>query len=370
MICGRWIPDAHFAYFHRRKTMTTTNRKNGRRVLRQNLATFLLMAAAMVMCSGELFAQQTDASSSGSTTSVDALKSFGTAGKAVYPFKEGSKTEAELYSYQGKGCLTHMWFGGKWKDYERMRIRVYVDGEETASIDMELFLGHGIGYKDEFGPWGTKRIGKTGQPSGIYNTYRIPFGKSVRVTAQLHEGDAGNKRFWYIIRGVENLPVTFAGVRLPDDARLKLYKLEDYKAETLEEFALCNTSRPSMLYQVTIAAHSTRHTFLESCVRAYIDGAKEPLLASSGLEDYFLGTYFFNRGMYHNEVAGLTHLNKEDHSFSAYRFHEEDPILFRKGLRLTLRCGEEIGGQTHNQRTQTWKAPPTTYTAYVWVYEW
>ena len=94
------------------------------------------------------------------------------------------------------------------------------------------------------------------------------------------------------------------------------------------------------------------------------------MLLSSGLEDYFLGTYFFNRGMYHNDVAGLTHLNKEDHSFSAYRFHEEDPIFFRKGLRLTLRCGEEIGDQRHNKRIQRWKAPPTTYTTYVWIYEW
>ncbi len=125
-----------------------------------------------------------------------------------------------------------------------------------------------------------------------------------------------------------------------------------------------------MLYQVTIAARAEKHTFLESCVRAYFDGAEEPVLLSSGLEDYFLGTYYFNRGMYHNEVAGLTHLNKEDHSFSAYRFHEEDPILFEKGLRLTLRCGEEIGNQKHNQRTQTWKAPATTYTTYVWIYEW
>jgi len=311
-----------------------------------------------------------DMSREPASTSVDELRTFGTSGKAVYPFIEGDKTEATLFSHEGKGCLTHMWFGGKWENYEKMRIRVYVDGEKTASIDMELFLGHGIGYKDEFGPWGTRRIGKTGQPSGIYNTYRIPFGKSVRVTAQLAEGDTKNKRFWYIIRGVENLEVEFSGIRLPDSARLRLYKLEDYKAQTLEEFDMCNTTRPGMLYQVTVAAHSSRHTFLESCVRAYIDGVAEPLMLSSGLEDYFLGTYFFNRGMYHNEVAGLTHLNKDDHSFSAYRFHEADPVLFKKGLRLTIRCGEHVENQTHNKQQQTWKAPPTTYTTYVWIYEW
>jgi hypothetical protein len=331
-------------------------------------AAFLVVAAVALIGVRHLPAASPD--DAAPVSPVQGLKTFGTSGKAVYPFPEGSKTEAELYRYEGQGCLTHMWFGGKWENYEKMRIRVYVDGEESASIDMELFLGHGIGYKDEFGPWGTKRIGKTGQPSGIYNTYRIPFGKSVRITAQLHEGDTENKRFWYVFRGVENLPVEFSGVRLPDNARLRLYKLEDYTAQTLEEVNLCNTSKSGMLYQVTIAAHADRHTFLESCVRAYLDGAEKPVLLSTGLEDYFLGTYFFNRGMYHNEVAGLTHLNKDDHSFSAYRFHEEDPIFFDKGLRLTVRCGEEIGNQRHNERTQKWQAPPTTYTTYVWIYEW
>ena len=302
--------------------------------------------------------------------SAEQMKTFGTMGKAVYPFTEGSKTEAALFTHQGKGCLTHMWFGGNWENWERMHIRIYVDGEKTASIDFEMFLGHGIGYKDDFGPWGTKRIGKTGQPSGIYNTYRIPFGRSIRVTAQLHEGDDKNRRFWYIIRGVENMHVEFNGVRLPDNARLRLYTLEDHTAQTLDEFNMCNTRKPGMLYLVTIAAQAQQLTFLESCVRAYIDGDKEPLMVSSGLEDYFLGTYFFNRGMYHNEVAGLTHLDKEDHSFSAYRFHEEDPIFFSKGLRLTLRCGEQIENQIHNEKLQTWKSPPTTYTTYVWIYEW
>jgi hypothetical protein len=304
------------------------------------------------------------------SASVQQLKTIGTMGKAVYPFTEGDQTEAELWSYKGKGCLNHMWFGGKWKDYEKLRIRVYVDSETEASIDMELFLGHGIGFKDETGPWGTKRIGKTGQPSGLYNTYRIPFGTSVRVTAQLAERDTKNKRFWYIIRGLENMPVEFNGIRLPDNARLRLYKLENYTAQTLEEFDLCNTSKAGMLYQVTMAAQSTKLSFLECCVRAYLDGNHEPLMLSSGLEDYFLGTYYFNRGLYHNEVAGLTHLNKEDKTFSAYRFHEEDPLFFEKGLRLTLRCGEQMPKSRLKPRPETWKAPPTTYTTYVWIYEW
>ena len=57
------------------------------------------------------------------------LKTFGTMGK-----------EAELFRHDGKGRLTH--------------IRIYEDGENNASIDMELYLGHGIGFGDEFAPRG------------------------------------------------------------------------------------------------------------------------------------------------------------------------------------------------------------------------
>ncbi len=225
-------------------------------------------------------------------------------------------------------------------------------------------MGVGIGFQDDAAPWGIARMGKTGSPSGIYNTYRIPFGKSVRVTVQRAPGHADNPTFWWIIRGVHNLPVEVGGVRLPDSARLHLYTRENYTAQRLEEFDLCHSAHAGALYQVTIAAKSSNINFLEAMMRAYIDGAKEPMLLSSGLEDYFLGTYYFNRGRYYTPMAGLTHLNYDDHSFSAYRFHDDDPILFHHGLRLTCRCGEQLGAHICGD------PQATTYTTYVWVYEW
>ena len=99
-------------------------------------------------------------------------------------------------------------------------------------------------------------------------------------------------------------------------------------------------------------------------MRAYIGGAQRPLMLSSGLEDYFLGTYYFNRGRYATPVAGLTHYEPSKNEFSAYRFHEDDPIFFRDGLRLTCRCGEELNGQ------MMFDCPPTNYTTYVWLYQW
>jgi hypothetical protein len=300
---------------------------------------------------------------------IDSLKTFSTIGKERSDLN--GYGEVELLRHDGKGCLTHMWFGADWPGYEKTRIRVYVDGEEKPSIDMQMGLGHGYGFGDPAAPWGSGKLGKTGHPSGVYNTYKIPFGNGVRVTAQRWKDSPDGAPFWWIVRGTENLPVTIAGVRLPEGTRLRLYKLEDYIAKPFEEFNMCDVPGAGALYQVTIAADGLRDSgdwkdisYLEAIVRAYMNGDEEPTELSSGLEDYFLGTYYFNRGRYANELAGLTHLDTKTNTFSAYRFHDDDPVFFQKGLRLTCRCGEEANGRKLHD------PPETRYTTYVWVYQW
>lgn len=292
------------------------------------------------------------------------LTTFGTAGKegVLYP-----DHEVVLFQHEGPGCLTHMWFGGNWPGYERTQIRFYVDGEVTPSIDMALFLGHGIGWGDSSAPWGTERLGKTGQPSGLYNTYRIPFGKSIRVTGQLGAGVVKPQTFWWIFRGVENLPVYLGSIQLPPKARLRLQVHNDTPLDPLQMIELAQSPGAGALYQVTLAVASANCNFLEAMLRAYINGAKDPLLLSSGTEDYFLGTYYFNRGMYHLPLAGLTHKDAPAAGpcrFSAYRFHDEDPIIFQKGLRLVWRNGEEKEGKAFGS------PQPSQITSYVWLYEW
>lgn len=259
-----------------------------------------------------------------------------------------------------------MWFGGSWPGYERTRIRVYVDGEAASSIDMELFLGHGIGWDDPAAPWGTERLGKTGQPSGLFNTYRIPFGSSIRITGQLGAGVDKPQTFWWIMRGVENLPVTLGNIRLPSHARLRLQVHQNITLKPFQMFDIARSPGAGALYQVTLAVASPNWHFLEGMVRAYLNGAKEPLLLSSGTEDYFLGTYYFNRGGYHLPLAGLTHKSVQPSGscrFSAYRFHIEDPVVFQQGWRLVWRNGEEKNGKIYGA------AGTSQMTSYAWVYE-
>lgn len=296
----------------------------------------------------------------------DELKTFGTAGKEQQILS--SSKESELFSYSGTGCLTHMWFGGDWSGYERTRIKIYIDGETNPSIDMEMGPGNGVGtgYGETNSPWGINKFGKTGHPSGIYNTYKIPFGSHIRVTAQLGAGVRDNQPFWWIIRGTEHLPIIIGGIKLPESARLKLYKLENITVKRLEEFELCKTDKNGLLYEVMMSAHSTNLNFMEATIRAYINGEQTPLLLSSGLEDYFLGTYYFRKGIYYTPIAGLTHIDNTNSSFSAYRFHDDDPVFFQNGFRLTNKVGEqdEKSGKVYGNPQET------TYTTYAWLYEW
>lgn len=57
-------------------------------------------------------------------------------------------------------------------------------------------------------------------------------------------------------------------------------------------------------------------------------------------------------------------LDSAKRTFSAYRFHDEAPIFFRKSLRLTCRAGEILDGKKLHA------APRTRFTAYVWAYSW
>lgn len=298
-------------------------------------------------------------------TGLRRASTFTSVGKQRRPFLK--RAEAVLAEKSGSGYLDHMWFGGSFPHYQRLRLRVYVDSETVPSIDMELGLGVGVGFEDGYAPWGTKFAGITGAPSGIYMNYRVPFSKNVRVTAELPAGVSRDTVFWWIVKGIENVPLEVCGFQMPLHARLRLHKREDLQVQPLEEFALCDVTGGGMVFMVTMAAESANFEFLEGQMRAYSAGNQVPEFLSSGTEDYFLGTYYFNRGLYHLRPAGLTHKNEEDHSFSAYRFHDLDPIIYSDGLRLTCRCGEKTGDQVFGT---TGHPKPTTYTTYAFIYQW
>ena len=261
---------------------------------------------------------------------------------------------------------------------ENATIRIYIDGETSPSIEFKLLMGHGIGFVDPKykTPWNTKRISRDAD-HGTYNNYQIPFSKSFQVSAAHPVGGA----FWYIIRGVYYYPLIFGELQLPANARLRLYKNINVSLEPLQFLDLANIQDSAgVLYQVTIAANSSSFNYLEACMRAFIDGSNSTTWLSSGTEDFFLSAYYFNEGLFHSDNSGLTYIQGPG-TISAYKFFENDPILFTKSLLLRWRCGETVGSET-DDCPNDFKSPSghrnapssglktAVVTTYTWVYEW
>jgi len=120
--------------------------------------------------------------------------------------------------------------------------------------------------------------------------------------------------------------------------------------------------------------------FLEGCYHAYSPyNEKFPgKLLSTGTEDYFDSAWYFDGGEFRLENAGFTHLKQNGDSveWSAYRFHEQDPLPFSNGFRLIWRNGDTVNPLTGLKCfVETGGAPagsPTVseVTLYAWVYVW
>jgi len=281
--------------------------------------------------------------------------------------------------------LTECWFTGTVATFPSLIIRFYIDDE--APLEFELYRAHGIGFENDATQPPNQYVGKNAHYGGIYNTYRVPFASSIRVTWQLPVPWVNGTTpayYWSIVRGLEGAPIVVGDFALPDSARLRLYKNENITLQPLEFTTLATSSGTNggMIFQVFVEARSTDPNFLEACFRLYLDGASSPMFLSSGTEDFFLSAYYFNGGTYFGTESGLTTLQQGNNSFemSAYKFFVRDPLLWSSSFKLVWRNMEDascpnawIAGQgpafvgTPRKRVGV---APNTYSSYVWTYEW
>jgi len=313
------------------------------------------------------------------------LRTFGTA------IKDGQISTVEQtvfeHSCDGGGSVTEMWWAGPdfAPEFPFMRIRFYIDGETTASIDYQLYMAHGIGWGDDSLFFGNKYMGKNSYSGGIYHTFRIPFGKSIKVTAQLPWLTPGNV-FWCIIRGLERLPVIMGDIQFPNTTRLRLYKYENVTAAAHQYVPLVQVNnKAGAIFLVTVQAESPDLNFLEGCFRAYIDDASVPIFLSSGTEDFFLSCSYFAGGEYYTSEAGLTHLDTSGPAkLSMFKFFHRDPLVFNNNIRLMWRDYDDwyscprswppkaVSPMEHEELEEVSRKriASMTFTSYVWVYEW
>lgn len=193
-----------------------------------------------------------------------------------FPF---TAVEQELYNHtlpatSAMGVVNHFWStacGGRPINYATEGgiavYRLYIDGETNASIEFTPRSAVGYGpFNPSAGstslqslhePWSTDLWGKLSDEDGFFFKVKIPFYKSIRLTAQLPAGVTGFN-VYTIIRGVES-----------DDAGLPALAVSGYGAlplgtRMLQVWYFCGLRRWSWRAGATGTYLSTRRTQIRS----------------------------------------------------------------------------------------------------------
>lgn len=325
-----------------------------------------------VLCSGSFHASQRLCRCDAPSTDI---ATFGTAlaGDEITP------NETWVFSHfvaSGDfGVMHHFWTTAPNPEENGVVISYYVDGEDTPSIQFQPSLACGVGFNDTQAPWGTQWFGKGAADGGYFWNFRVPFQKSIVVTAKHLTTNVGG--FYMIVRGSTNIPITIGDYQIPTNAKLNQYS-NGAVFEPLEFVTIAQVpSGAGVFFMHTIAVRSGTMNFLEGCYHLIYPGQSFPgTLLSSGTEDYFDSGWYFNAGQFHLPVSGFTHFNSTGGiAWSAYRFHEMDPIVFKNGFTILWRNGDmldkagikcliETGGNVVGNPTNS-----TVYT-YAWFYTW
>jgi len=295
---------------------------------------------------------------------------FGTAISQGY-LKQGS--EFALFERSGIGYISYIWWTGAEADSllgTDTILSYYVDGNPPLTVTLDMLAG--IGFGDPAAPWGTEHFGKGAATGGVYSTLRVPFSKSIQITAQTNGPDL---TFWFVVRGQMNAPILLNGLPLPLNAQLKLYQNLSEVIQPLTYVNLVNTQNAGLVWAHTLAVQSANLNYLEGCYRAYVQGAAEPWLLSSGTEDYFQSAFYFNAGPFHVPEAGLSHWNATAGTLSAYKVRNYDALWFEAGgFEMKWRVGEYYDPNTGLKCVDTGNIvgnpQVSTVTAYTWTYEW
>lgn len=97
----------------------------------------------------------------------------------------------------------------------------------------------------------------------------------------------------------------------------------------------------------------------EGEVKIYLDGDTQlRTLSGTGTEDY-IGTGY-GQGAYSHQYQGSTIADQEKQAYAFYRYHVNDPVHFRKEIRVTL---QQIGFVWSNDGTPEKALLPPIYAA-------
>jgi hypothetical protein len=252
-----------------------------------------------------------------------------------------------LAEMEGPGAIQHIWMTptGNWRF---SIIRIYWDDESEPSVECPVgdFFGQG---------WNTyaqlTSLPICVNPGSAFNSYwPMPFRKKCKITMEnLNDKDAMSVYY----------QVDYTLTEVPSDAAY--FHAQFRRANPVESslYTVIDGIKGKGQFVGLYMAWGANNNgwWGEGEIKFYMDGdSKYPTICGTGTEDYFCGSYNFDRDGKYKEFctpyAGLHQVIRPSGDykvmmrFGLYRWHIMDPIRFEKDLKITIQdLGWHHGGR-------------------------
>ena len=275
----------------------------------------------------------------GDGTASEAARDLGQGWK-VNPFIKIAKGETfTLAQIEGSGAIQHIWMTptGNWRF---SILRIYWDDEKEPSVECPVgdFFGMGWG---EYAPLQSLAI--CVNPGSAFNCYwSMPFRTKCKITMQ--NIDEKEMRLYY--------QVDYSLTEVPKNAsyfHAQFHRTNPVKYKDV--YTIVDQIKGKGQYVGTYLAWQVNNNgwWGEGEIKFFMDGDKTfPTICGTGTEDYFCGSYNFDRNGKYTEFctpyAGLHQVIRPDGAyrsnqrFGLYRWHITDPIRFENDLKVTIQA--------------------------------
>lgn len=235
------------------------------------------------------------------------------------------------------GCIQHIWMTptGNWRF---SILRIYWDDKKEPSVECPVgdFFGMGWGEYAHL-----NSLAVCVNPGSAFNSYwQMPFRKKCKITME-NLADAPMRLYYQIDYSLTEVPEDAAYFH----AQFRRTNPVPYK----DVYTIVDGIKGKGHYVGTYMAWQVNNNrwWGEGEIKFFMDGDKQfPTICGTGTEDYFCGSYNFDRGGKYIEFstpyAGLHQVIRPDGTYRAnqrfgmYRWHITDPIRFEKDLKVTI----------------------------------
>ena len=258
-----------------------------------------------------------------------------------------------LAEIEGPGAIQHIWMTptGIWRF---SILRIYWDDETTPSVECPVGDFFGMGW-NEYAPLNSLAV--CVNPGSAFNCYwAMPFHKKCKITME-NINDKDPMTLYY--------QVDYTLTDVPADAGYFHAQFRRSNPNTTSDYTIVDNIKGKGQYVGVYLAWGVNNNgwWGEGEIKFFIDGdTKFPTICGTGTEDYFCGSYNFDRGGQYKEFctpySGLHQVIRPDGTyksqqrFGLYRWHIMDPIRFEKDLKITIQdLGWRQGGRYLQQQS-------------------